>query len=492
MIALLPGLIAAQILVVQVPLWCSFFCIIACVLFLVKAKSFLGTVAGLALGLVSALSLQAPLNNTSVSGEHFAYAKVSATPPRYPAPGSTSFSLEVLRLDPGGEWKNANVLAAPFRRFYCRTISLPWKNSSKLVGGEIIAAQAQFEVFPLYLPPWRYEASLQRRGFSGTCRIRHLAILATTEADALTNFERELRRRYVDIVGGDEIAALMLSLSLGVRDVLSTSSEAVFKDLGIAHVLVLSGMQIGLIFFASGLTARIVLRRLFALNLKVVQRVANFVAAGSSGLLVHLTHYEASAARSWISCVLIAFAYSREREAGVLRGSLAALLVLCLIWPGCWAEAGVQLSFAALFGIALGSDLASTKFQSFFFPCLFATVCTSIVSACWFGTFPLAALFANTVLAPWFGVVGCYLGLTLVVACYLHLPLVEEFAMLCRWLTQLSLDLIRWFHHASPPVLQIHGGEMLCFASVVLLVMSWRIGKRVSGWGIEFNLYSRR
>lgn len=488
-IFVLPGLVLGQILGSQISNILALFITLTLTLALLKAKKFLGLLAGVSFGLLSNLDIFSHRQNP----EQVAIAVIGRFEPsglRYPKPGLIQFDLKVLQVQTSEQENDRWIKSLENSVFKCQAISLPWKNINAVKVGELIYVQANFIAFKNRLLPWEFDSTLKRRGYSGKCKIRYISRLGMEKFNLLADFRATLMKRYLEVMGNDEISGLLLSLSLGVRDLISSSLERIFKDLGISHVLVLSGMQIGLMFFTTAFLIRKLLKFFVINKPALIDHLVYSIAALVSGVLVHLTYYEASATRAWIACILIALSKSAERETGILRGSIASLLLLSLIWPGCWAEAGVQLSFAALFGIAIGQELAKSKMMRIILPCLLATISTAVVSSVWFETLSTSAVIANFFIAPWFAVIGCYLGFMLVVLCYFQMPFLEEVALMAKWFMSNCLRLTLEVHKLLPRPFDLQIEYCLLLMLVFLLLCLWYFLERSRSWSREFNFYT--
>ena len=474
---ILPSLILGQVLSSCLGIGLVFFMLIVSVYAIYRQSAFSAILAGLAIGLISTLSIS---SGSMLNLQESVIAELADL--RRPKHGLVSIRVEVL---------SSSSSALIKKSFMCRAVNLPWKNVSSVEPGDRVILKANFRLFEDKLWPWEYAAGLKRRGVDGECRLLYLAKLQHAGNNFLQFQKKEIISSFKALAGDDEISALMLSLSLGLRDQLSLNTERVFKDFGISHVLVLSGMQIGLLYFFIYSLARISLRFMYVPV--EIRKIACLSIAGIISLgLVAITNFEASALRAWIACLLFSLADLDERKTELFRGSLASLLVLCIFWPGCWAEAGIQLSFAAIFGIAFGQNLAEGKMQKLLLPCLLATVFSSAVAALWFSELSIMAIASNFILTPLFGVLGCYLGIFAIMAGFLPDSYALFVIIVTKFVMQQLFNLCLYLHAAVPEVIALGSYGFVLFATVLLILLFLCVHKQSSIWIKQYNLFTVR
>ena len=134
------------------------------------------------------------------------------------------------------------------------------------------------------------------------------------------------------------------TLLLGEKDKLDGDIRASFSDLGIAHILAVSGLHVGLI---SGFLLLIL--RLFAASPKV--RFA--VLAAFLGFYCALLDFAAPVARAAVLVLLEAARQVLRRSGDSLTHLSAAFLLILLFAPLSLFSAGFQMTFGALLGMTL-------------------------------------------------------------------------------------------------------------------------------------------
>ncbi len=210
--------------------------------------------------------------------------------------------------------------------------------------------------------------------------------------------------------------ALIKAMILGDRSDVSTETMTDFSRAGIIHVLSVSGLHVGIIYFLIAW----LLKRLAFLGAKA----RSLLSLAVVWLYAGLTGFSPSALRSAGMISLFEFARIGRRGTPGLEVLASTALIHCLIDPYTVFSAGAQLSYLAVAGIFLwnpvfnplvnklnrvaryfaGSIAISISAQSLITPVLLF----------WFGWFPLYFLIGNLVLLPVM-VFGFYLGLIITI-----------------------------------------------------------------------------
>ncbi|MBC7093438.1 ComEC/Rec2 family competence protein [Candidatus Bipolaricaulota bacterium] len=264
--------------------------------------------------------------------------------------------------------------------------------------------------------------------------------------------ERLLERLYATVPadGGDLLAAVLL----GARGRLPQEEEQAFRTAGVAHVLALSGLHVG-VFAAGGWWLLGLLRVRPAWRyLILVPAVAFYAVLG--GLRVSLLRAAIMFAVLGLFWVLWERGWVLKRWLDPLQGVAVAALVVLIIWPWSALDAGFQLSFAATGAIIvflpawLRSSLRGRMPRWLRRPADLAavTVCAQIGSmpivGTAFGYLAPYGLLANLLLVPWTAAIlwGGLLILVLsplsfapAVGSAIHTVLIAPYLSAVRWLS---------------------------------------------------------
>jgi ComEC/Rec2-related protein len=262
--------------------------------------------------------------------------------------------------------------------------------------------------------PLSYEAREVRHGFLANCRILYAseALRAGTEPLIETMRSRAVstvleRSRTVEEGG------LFLSMSIGVRGYMTTNIERVFKECGLSHLLVVSGCQVTLIFYSLHILLRRILSLFRTLCLLVdMPLVANILSLTGAMAFVLFVGIEGASLRAGLATIFVVLSRASDRGGGLFNSILAAFFLLALIWPGCYLEPGVQLTFAALLGIACAATLhGRAGVLSYLAVNIYAGIFTSLVVLFWMNTLSLTGFLLNPFLAPLGSFLFCTLGI---------------------------------------------------------------------------------
>lgn len=227
-------------------------------------------------------------------------------------------------------------------------------------------------------------------------------------------------------------APVMAALVTGQRDGIPEDVTGHLRDTGLAHLLAISGLHMGLVcgvlFFS--------LRFLFACHPGWAGRypIKKWAAVGgiAGGVFyLALSGAPVSAQRAFIMAMIGFVAILFDRRAISLRNVALAALVIILLTPEAVMSAGFQMSFAAVMALVATYDLLRRRqgYRQFgllgrvgiFFGALFLTsfiagLATSPMSIFHFNRIATYGLGANMLVMPLFTLIvmpGAVLGLTL-------------------------------------------------------------------------------
>jgi len=150
-------------------------------------------------------------------------------------------------------------------------------------------------------------------------------------------------------------AAVLSALIVGTAAELPADLRAAFTRAGVAHVLSISGLHVGLVAAAGYAAGRWLLARSrWVLLTGTVPKLAVVASAGSVLLYAGIAGTNVATLRSVIMVVVVLAAVIVDRQRHLLVSLATAALVL-LIWsPGAAMDISFQLSFVAVLGLVLG------------------------------------------------------------------------------------------------------------------------------------------
>lgn len=375
------------------------------------------------------------------------------------------------------------VLASQGRLIRCRGVDLPWRNLSALEVGDIVWIRGQLLPISRPLNPFSWDAWMWRRGVSGEMKVLFgslpVARMSSYLQRARARIVKEVSRVTEERRGG----ALFLSMAFGERDVLSPPVEALFTDLGLSHLLVVSGYQVSLVF---GLTLTVLLGAgRFLRSSLGVRCVAIGASFGCAAVYVLTIGTEMSSVRALLAALCLCLSLLTQRRHYFVQRLVTTFLCMHLLWPWAMFEVGVMLTFAALAGIGIGSRIGGeSRWRSIAWVTVSVWALTSLVTVVWSGTLSVSGLLLNLALAgPW-SVLNCTAGVGGLALVFTGLPGAEMLLRAVGYSNEVIVSGLFWIHRAiggSPELSPLQRGGIgmaLFFASGALARAALR-GDRV-------------
>lgn len=181
-------------------------------------------------------------------------------------------------------------------------------------------------------------------------------LAAFIEAERLS-----LMRRITKAAPG-EGGAIIAAVVTGKREAVSERSEAALRDAGLAHLLAISGLHMGL---ATGLvffSVRLGLAAIEPLALHFpIKKWAAAAALASGAFYLVLSGSSWSARRAFIMAAIFFIAILVNRRALSLRNVAVAATIILLTTPEALFHPGFQMSFAAVTALIAGYEWWSAR-----------------------------------------------------------------------------------------------------------------------------------
>lgn len=229
----------------------------------------------------------------------------------------------------------------------------------ELLAGQTLVAQTRLKpLVPASNPgEWSRAQALGRRGVVGTGTVEGARVLVTSPAGPWERWLDETHRRLAAatyaVVGDDDAAALLLTLSAGLRSELDAAVEEDFALSGLAHVLSVSGLHVAVLAFALFALARWLWVRVPWRRLRRVdpRQLAAPLALPLVWAYVAFTGNQAPAVRSAVMCGAVLVAHLVLRRSDALNAVALAAGAMVLLDPGALFDLSLQLSFLAVLGL---------------------------------------------------------------------------------------------------------------------------------------------
>ena len=265
-------------------------------------------------------------------------------------------------------------------------------------------------------------------GFNYRCKIRFAHVLSRSPP-RVSLLRKLLSEKVRTIAGklsdsrwerGQQIPSLattsqvMLAMTIGEGDLLPKYLKETFRELGLAHLLVVSGYHLSIFVFTLYFVVRLVTPKVFlCLYPKTCGLLGSFFSlivclfyislcgmgtplfragmAFSIGILIHLFGRKLRLWQVYHCCLFFLLAYS----------------------PYAFLDLGVQLTFGALAGISYALTRGTRNesiWVKYFRVQFYATTMTTAIVFLWLGKLYLAGFLLNPFFGPIFGIVGTQMG----------------------------------------------------------------------------------
>ncbi len=242
-----------------------------------------------------------------------------------------------------------------------------------------------------------------------------------------------------------EERSVVSALTLGYRAELEPETTDYFASTGAMHVLAVSGLHVGLIYFILGFVLSGIRKMKFG---AFIFPALMIILLWSYALI---TGFSPSVQRATVMFTFIIFGNILRRPVNIYNSLTAAALVLILHHPAVLFEVGFQLSFLAVFGIVLvqpklaGFIQVKNKFLKSAWDLLTVSIAAQLA------TFPLGLFYFNQFpnffwLSNFFVIPGVTLIIWLTFAFFLcsPLPVIPVFiAKLIQWTTGSMLWILK-------------------------------------------------
>ena len=203
-----------------------------------------------------------------------------------------------------------------------------------------------------------YQAWLMRRAVVATGYVRSseaFELLAEGPSSGITPWRYYLQAELTERHARHPRLAQLLAVTIGVREGLGVDDWRLYATTGTTHLMVISGLHVGLVaglFY--GLTRFLVRRRPALLILWPDCKWAALVRLMAAAVYAALAGFSLPTQRAMIMVSVMAIAVIRERVHRPMAGMACALLIVLVLDPLAPTSAGFWLSFLAVGALLMG------------------------------------------------------------------------------------------------------------------------------------------
>lgn len=395
------------------------------------------------------------------------------------------------RRKPGEVTFVAEELSQSFRRFRCRAVDLPWRNVADLREGDVVWIRGEFTPVEKPLHPFSWQSYLWRRRIAQDCKARFVSKPVFREEPLSSTVRSAIMESAAGGDGIDRGEALFLSMVFGFKDLLSADIEEVFKELGLSHILVVSGYQVSLVFAVCAFLTRWIAR--WCAGRIVLRSLVAYLAWGMSLLYVALIGFESSAVRALIAAACVCASLVLERASGFAQRWWVALLIVTILVPWSFFEVGVILTFAALAGIGIGVALGgAASILTYLVVNIAVWSLTSCVMVVWNGSLSLLSVALNLIVpGPW-SLLNCTVGMIGLLLVTLGLDTRGTLLGIVTATNEYIATLLEALSRSLNALVELKGAARWGCVGVLMMASSWLLWKAVRANRIPVRLLGGR
>lgn len=202
---------------------------------------------------------------------------------------------------------------------------------------------------------------------------------------------------------GNDLKSFVLALLIGDKD-FTESEQNLLINSGTSHLMVISGLHIGLLAFI----AFLVFRGVWSLSPKLCRKLpAQYIGAIFSILVAFsyslLAGFSLPTQRAVIMLLIVVILWFVKKRVSIVRSVFIAFILILLLDFESIYSTSLWLSFSAVVLLVVISMLLQqykSKLAHFFIPQIYLTIFLIPISVYYFGSFSLVSILANIVAIP--------------------------------------------------------------------------------------------
>lgn len=348
------------------------------------------------------------------------------------------------------------------------------ETTKQIKEGDILLLEGRIQAFPLYKNQdgFNYFSYLKAQGFSGQLFIDRMHSSQGQSRNIrliFREYQRSLLQRIDHLEWKPESKAILKAILLGYKDELNQDLKSKFKNAGALHLLAVSGLHIGILYF------------LIELFLKAVIRNKPKLILIFSCLGLWVFALICGASPSVLRAVSMFSFIGVGRYKGRSLAGLRSLFYSGALWlwinPIQWYSLGFQFSYLAVLGIFLFQGkfedlyLPNSKPLQWIFRSIYLSLSCQLLTLplvlVHFQQFPLYSILSSLILTPLLSLI-MYLGLVLLGTG----SLIPILSAVTERLLDLMLFLIQEIHKLPMAVMEINNFSNLSLTNYYLVVGS--------------------
>ena len=381
----------------------------------------------------------------------------------------------------------------PFRTLSRVRVTVYHSGSEITEGDEVVIYGRLFPLSPpVFANSPDFSRQLRLRDIAATGigykLISHHSHPPRTFLSQLSHYRHGLAKQILAHMSPDQ-GAIASAMLVGVRDYVQNALYELFRAAGLAHLLAISGLHMGIIciFIFSFLRYGLALMPHIAMRFPA-HKYAAICALLASLFYLFLTGFPVSAIRAFLMSSLVIIAIISDRLALTYRNLALVGIIILLFYPSAVYTASFQLSFSATFALVTAVQISGGYIRripfvrSFLFLSFSSALITlfSLPFASWhFATISLWGVASNIVAIPLTGMVIMPAGVLILVSLIAGLPAFG--ASIMDLSLSLLLVIVRFFAglpgasiYLNPPEQLYLLGWTICILAILSLRQVWR------------------
>lgn len=202
------------------------------------------------------------------------------------------------------------------------------------------------------LVPYQFDYGnyLYQQGYSFSFSVKMIDQLVMPSGSSVSAFGERLRSRFKFVfeqsIKNDSLSSVVKALVLGDRTSLDKDLRDRYVIAGAIHVLAVSGLHVGILYLLLSF-----LMSVWGKGKAKIPRVVLMIAI--LWVYAWLTRFSPSVTRATIMFSILLLGKSFERNASLFNSLALSAVVILIVWPGSFFQAGFWLSHLAVVGIGV-------------------------------------------------------------------------------------------------------------------------------------------